>query len=186
MSFYNLGDWRDVALYDNLIEESRVNGFWIGILSKVFPAPDYFIDAEARFQNTSRVDLIVKKLDWDGLTPIYTPIIIFEGKGASKSNAEKIRGQLGKYTEDVEASNKQFSVWCIGAMGRKAYFYHYKRGDETDLKPVSVGAFTDGSPDVKAQWKSMDAPGYDLGKNFVHIANILHHIYRGSGPRYFM
>ncbi|CUA74874.1 hypothetical protein RSOLAG22IIIB_11538 [Rhizoctonia solani] len=185
MSFYGLEDGRDNVLYDNLIEESRVNGFWISILSNFFPAPGYFIDAEARFQGTSRVDLIVKRIDWNGLTPTYTPIIIFEGKGASKSNAEKIRGQLGRYTEDVEAFDKKFTVWCIGAMGRKAYFYHYTRGDQTDLKPVSVGTFADGSADVKAQRKSMDAPEYDLGNNFTQIANILYRICGGSGPRHF-
>ncbi|KDN35808.1 hypothetical protein RSAG8_11305, partial [Rhizoctonia solani AG-8 WAC10335] len=185
MSFFNLGNEKDTALYNNLIKESRVNGFWISILNRYFPAPDYFIDAEARIDNTSRVDLVVKRLSWVNFDPIYTPVIVFEGKGTnSHDNPEKIRGQLGKYA-GYAATKQGSTVWCIGAKGQEVFFYHYKRGDETDLKPVSVGTKADGTADVKAQRISKDASSYQLGSGFNSIHLILDYIRSGSGPRFY-
>ncbi|KEP48771.1 hypothetical protein V565_116040, partial [Rhizoctonia solani 123E] len=155
------------------------------VLSAAFPAPHYFIDAEARFNNTSRVDLVVKRLHWDNLTPVYTPIVVFEGKGTgSHDNPEKIRSQLAKYADDVAAAQQGSTMWCIGAKGQEAYFYHYRRGDETDLKPVSVGTAinTDGTADIKAQRVSKDAPVYQLASGYDSIRRILDYIHRRAEP----
>ncbi|CAE6449605.1 unnamed protein product [Rhizoctonia solani] len=177
-SFFNLGPAKDTALYLSLAEESYVNGFWIALLSRYFPPPRFFIQAESRVNDSSRVDLMVTRLDWiNGSTPKYTPMVVFEGKAAKPSpRKESLRDQIRRYAQATTETSDTDSVWCIGAKGHYISFYTYEKYDRGGrMRPVCVDK--EGNLKIgKIKDEPRDVQWFDLDKHYGFINGVLEHI----------
>ncbi|CAE6456949.1 unnamed protein product [Rhizoctonia solani] len=142
-TFFKLGDWDD-KLYQSLTHESYVNGFWIAVLNDYFSPPEFFIQPELRLGNSSRVDLMVSKLEKnvDAKTLKFTPVIVFEGKSADPSHREEtLREQTRRYaaTATSQAAHNLDHIWCISATGQFVAFYHFRRTSTNGtMRPICV------------------------------------------------
>jgi hypothetical protein len=68
----------------------------------------------------------------------FIPAAVFEGKGTTPGadNFEKIKAQLDRYGRSTTSTGNVGGVYCIGAKGRKISFWHFKKGDSIELKPI--------------------------------------------------
>ncbi|KAH7320389.1 hypothetical protein B0J17DRAFT_633755 [Rhizoctonia solani] len=151
--FSTLGPEARDVLFNKLVSESRVNGFWIALDWGENMPPD---DVE------------------------FTPTLIYEGKGAqSASNWEHIRTQLDGYGEAVTRNMGIRGVYLMGAKGQYVSFWYYRRGDLIPIKPIRVSR----RGPVQIRDEAVLHPAYHVDTGFGNIHTILEFIADNPDPR---
>ncbi|KAF8600734.1 hypothetical protein BDV93DRAFT_259091 [Ceratobasidium sp. AG-I] len=123
--------------------EADVNGVWNSILSERFLHPHFIIKPEEKSAG-GRPDLTISYQEFPAAGGVdWSYHLIYEGKLEKNVNIStwrwtKVGKELYDYANALSVNEGQ-RVYCVGAIGKRVAFWHFRKGDYLPMKPVSLG-----------------------------------------------